>query len=98
MVLIVAVHGDDALAVGPGLQKIGKSRFQSGAFAPVDLMVQQMDLRVGVRRVLKPGQILRLGAVVDQNNVGKSVFQKPIDHSVQLFVRIQRGQDYRNVR
>ena len=41
-----------------------------------------------VRRVLKAGQIFGLGAVVDQNDIGKAVFQQAIDHGVQLFVRV----------
>ena len=96
--LVVAVYGDNALAVGPVFQEIGKGGFESRALAPVDRMVQQGHFLMGVRRPLEPGEIFRLGAVVDQNNVRKSVLEQPLDHRVQLLVRVQGGEHYGNIR
>ena len=98
MVLIVPVHGDHSQPLGPVFQKVGEGGFQGRSLAPVHLVVQQVDLFVCIRRMLKPGKIFRLGAVVDQNNVRKAVFQEPVDHRVQLLIRVQGGQDNRNAR
>ena len=57
-------------------------------------MVEQVNFGMGSGGILKVVKIFRLAAVIDQNNVGKTVFQQTVDDSVQLFVRIQGGQDY----
>ena len=59
--------------------------------------MEQVDLFMGVRRTLKTGQIFGLGAVVDQNDIGKAVFQQAIDHGVQLFVRVQGRKNHGNI-
>ena len=94
--LIVAVHGDNALAIGPVFQEPGKGGFQGCALAAIDLVMEQMNFFMGVRRTLKTGQIFGLGAVVDQNDIGKTVFQQAIDHGVQLFIRVKGWKDHGN--
>ena len=97
MMLVVAVHGDNALSLRAIFQEVGKGGFQGRPLAPVHRVVEQMDLGVGVRRVLKAGQIFGLGPIVDQNNICKAVLQKPINHGIQLFIRVQGRKDYRNI-
>ena len=98
VVLVVTVHGDNAQALGSVFQEPGKGRFQRRALAPVHLMVQQGDLFMLLRRVLETGQVFRLGAVIHQNNIRKTIFQEAVDYGIQLFVRVQRGQNHGNLR
>ena len=98
VVLIVSVHGDNTQALGPIFQEPGKGRFQCRALSPVHLMVQQGNLFMLLRRVLETGQVFRLGAVIHQNDVRKTIFQEAVDYGIQLFVRVQRGQNHGNLR
>ena len=51
VVLIVPVHGDNALSLRAIFQEVGKGGFQGRPLAPVHRVVEQMDLGGGVRRV-----------------------------------------------
>ena len=56
-----------------------------------------MDFRMQPGRVLKIVKVLRFAPVVDQDNVGKAVFQQAVNDGGELFVRVQGGQNYRYV-
>ena len=86
MVLVVPVHGDHAQAVRPVF------------LAPVDLVAEQMDFRMQPGSVLKIVEIFRFAAVVDQDDVGKAVFQQAVNDGGELLVRIQGGQNNRYIR
>ena len=96
VVLVVAVHGDDAEAVGTVLQEPGESGFQSSALAAVDLVVQQVDFRVGSGGIREVMQVFLLAAVVNENDIGKAIFQQAVNDGYQLLIGVERGQDYRN--
>ena len=61
-------------------------------------MGQHVNLGVRLGGVGEIMKILRLAPIVDQNDVGKAVFQQPVDHGVQLFVRVKRGKNHGNFR
>ena len=97
VVLIVAIHGDDTKAIGPILQKPAEGVFEGSTLALVHFVVQQGDFRVFFSQLGEVMQVLLLAAVVDQNNVGKAVFQQAVNHGYQLFIRVKRGQNHRNL-
>ena len=97
VVLIVPVYGDNAKTVGTVLEKPFEGCLQGSTLATVDLMVQYLYLRKG-SSLLKVMQIFRLASVVDQNDMGKSCFQQPVDDRSQFFVRVQRGKNNADVR
>ena len=97
VVLVVAVHGDYAQPVGAVFQKPPEGVLQGCALALVYLMVEKNNLRVGSGGVGKVVQILRLAAVVYQNDVGEAILQQAVNDGVQLFIRIQRGQNHGNI-
>ena len=62
-------------------------------------MVQQMDdVGMGGSFFLEIVQIFLLAAVIYKDNIGKAILKKTFDNSVELFIRIQRGQYHRNFR
>ena len=95
-VLVVAVHGDDAVDLRPMLQAPGKGGLHGPAFALVDLVGQHGDLRV-LRRLPEGGEMVVVAAVVDQDDVREALGQQPLHHLHQLFIRIQGGDDDGNV-
>ena len=97
MVLIVAVHGDHGLPVGTVLQEPGKCRLEGSALAPVDLMVKQLNFGMGCGGIGKVVKVFRLTSVVDQNDVGKALAEQAVNHGVQLFIRVKRGENDGNV-
>jgi len=97
LVLTVTVHGNYAHAIGPVFQKITEGGLQGRALAPVHMVVQQSDLRMGFSRVDEMMEIFRLAAIIDQQNIPKTHFQKSGDDNMQFFIRVQRGQDHGDV-
>ena len=93
----IAVYGDYAQPLGAVFQKPPEGVLQGCALALVYLMVEKNNLRVGSGGVSKVVQILRLAAVVYQNDVGEAVFQQAVNDGIQLFIRIQRGQNHGNI-
>ena len=75
VVLIVAVHSDDAQTLGPVVEEIPEGVFQGRTFALVDFMMEQGDLRMQGGKIGEIVQVFGLAAVVDQNNIGKAIFQ-----------------------
>ena len=59
-------------------------------------MMEQGDFRMLGGKLGEIVQIFGLAAVVDQNNIGKAVFQKSVHHGNEFFVGVQRGQNHRN--
>ena len=57
-------------------------------------MVQQVDFRMLGRQISEVVQVFLLAAVVDQDDVGETVFKQSVYHGNELFIRIKRGQDY----
>ena len=96
MMLVVAVHGDNAQTVRPVLENIPEGVLQSCALALVGLVVQQGDFRVLGCKVVEVVQIFGLAAVVDQDNIGKTIFQQSVHHGDQLVVGIQGRQNHGN--
>ena len=97
VVLIITVNGDNAKPVRTVLQEVTEGVFQGGTLALVYFMVQQMDyIRMCCCLLFKIVQVLRLAAIVDQNDVGKAIFQQTVNDGMELFVGIQRGQNHRN--
>ena len=94
--LIVAVHGHNAVDPRPVVQTPGEGGFHGPALAPVHRMGQHRDLRV-LRRLPEGLQVVGVAAVVHQNDVPEALGQKTLHHLHQLFVRIQRRDDDRNV-
>ena len=97
VVLIVPVHGDNALSLRAVCQEPGKGGFEGRALAPVDLVGQQGNFRMGRSRIRKVVEIFRFTAVIDKDNVPESVLQQSVNDRSQLFIRIQRGQHNGNV-
>ena len=97
VVLIVAVHGDHGLPLGAVLQKPGECRLEGSALAPVDLVVKQLDFGMGCGGIGKVVKVFRLASVVDQDDVGKALAEQTVNHGVQLFVRVKRGENDGNV-
>ena len=60
-------------------------------------MGQQVDFGMLPDRILEIMQVLRFAAVVDQNDVGKAVFQQAVNDGGELLVRVQGGQNNRYV-
>ena len=52
-----------------------------------------MDFRMGRGGIRKIVQILLFASVVDQNDVGKAVFQQAVNHGGELFIRVKGRQD-----
>ena len=96
VVLVVTVHGNDTDALGAVFQEVAERIFQGSALALVDLMVQQGDLGMLSSQIGEIVQIFCLGAVVYQNDIGKSVFQQAIHNPDQLLIGIQGGQHHRD--
>ena len=94
VVLVVAVHGDDAHALRAVLEKKAERVFQRGTLAFVDFVGQQGDFRVLGGKVGEIVEILRLAAVIDQNDIGKTVLQKSVHHSDELVIRVEGRQDH----
>ena len=94
MMLVVAVYGDNADTVGPVFQEPPEGGFQGSALAPVHFVVEKVNFRMifgGIRKVV---QVFRLTAIVHQDNVGKAIFQQAVNNGIELFVRVQGGQDH----
>ena len=96
VVLVVPVHGDNPQPLRTVGKEPGKSGFQGGAFAPVYLVGQQGNLRMSRCRIGKVVQLLFPAAVIDKDNILKAIFQEPVNHSGELFIRVQGGQYNRN--
>ena len=90
MMLVVSVYGDHAKTVRAVFEKPCKGRLQSSTLASVDLMMQKLHLRMG-SCLLKVMEIFGFASVVDQNDICKACTQQSVDHSDQLFIRVQRG-------
>ena len=88
MVLVVAVYGDDAIAIGPVFQEPAEGILQGRALAFVHFMVKQMDLRVLGSQIGKIMKIFLLASVVDQDDIGEAVFQQAVDDGDELLIRI----------
>ena len=82
MVLIVAIHGDYTGMIRAIFQEPVECRFQRGTFAQVDRMLQQLDFGMCGSCIGKIMKVLRLTAIIDQNDVLKTVFQQTFDHNV----------------
>ena len=89
--LPVTVNGHGAQRMGAVGQNEFKSGFQRPPFAAVDFMGQYGDGGVGFR-LLKPVQPVRIAAVVDNHDVGKSGLHQAVHHTGEFFVRVQGGQ------
>jgi hypothetical protein len=92
VVLIIAVHGDDAQRIRPIFQHPAEGGLQGSALATVELVMQKVYFRMGSGG-LEIVEVLRLAAVVNKNDVREAVFQQTVDDGQQLVVRIQRGED-----
>ena len=97
MVLIVAVHGDHGLPLGAVLQEPGECRFEGSALAPVDFVVKQLDFGMGCGGIGEVMKVFRFASVVDQDDVGKALAEQTVNHGVQLFIRVKRGENDGNV-
>ena len=93
-VLTVAVDGDAPDGVGTVFKYICKGGFESGALSAVDLMPEQRHAAALLGEI---PLLLRNRAVVDDDYVGKARVGKSCDRRPQLFVRIVRGYDDRNI-
>ena len=93
LVLVVAVGGDNAVDALPVFEAPGKGGLQRTPLALVDLVGENGDLRM-LRGVQKGLEMILVTAVVDQNDVAEAHAQQPFHNLHQLFVGIQRGDDY----
>ena len=96
VVLIVAIHGDNAQAVRAVFKEITEGVLQRRALAFIDLMMEQGNFRVLGGKIGKVVQVFGLAAVVDQNNIGKAVLEQSIHHGHELFVRVKGGKNHGN--
>ena len=99
MVLVITVHGNDTHTLRSVLQEPVEGIFQSGTLAFVHFMVQQVNhVRVSSGFLFEVVKIFGLAAVVDQNDVGKTVFQQAVNDQMELFIGVQRREDHGNFR
>ena len=93
---VVTVDGDNTETIGTVFQEPPECVFQSGTFTLVHFVMKQMNLRMLSGQIVEIVEIFGLTAIIDQNDVGKTVFQQTVNHGNQLLVRIERGQNNRN--
>ena len=87
VMLVVTIYGNNAGSVGSVIQEPGKSGLQRSTLATVILVMQKMHLGVGGSS-FKIMQILCCAAIIDKNNIGKTVLQQTVNNGQQLFVWI----------
>ena len=90
-VLTVAVDGDDALDFRQLFRDIGKAVFQAAPLSAVDLMCQYSTLLMR-GSLLEPVQMLRIAAVIDNDDMLEAASDKLLDDAFELFIRIKRRQ------
>lgn len=92
MMLIIAVHRHNADAVGAGGKKMGKGGFQRRALAAINCMSQNFEIgKIFGRREI--GQMRRIAAVVDNNDIVEPLAAQPFDNKPQLLIGVEGGEN-----
>ena len=86
--LPVAVDGDNAFELRKLLRYIGKAIFQATPFPAVHLMRQHGALLMR-SSLIEPMQVLRIAAVIDDDDMLKAAFYQLLDDSFELFIWIE---------
>ena len=92
MVLIVAVHGDDAQRIRSVFQHPAEGGLQGSALAAVDFMLEDGHAFDG-GHLVKDGLILLAAAVIDDDSPGEAAFTQLADISWQTVIRLQGGDE-----
>ena len=96
VMLVVAVDRYNTGAFGPVFQEVTEGVFQSCALTLIHLVMEQVDLGVLGGQICKVVKVFCLTAVVDQNDIGKTMLQQTVNDGNELFIRIKRGQNDRD--
>ena len=92
--LSVSVDGDDAVQRGKRLADMGKGGLECPALPLVHAV---MDHRADgiLLRLVKPALMCLVAAVIHNDDMLKTVLDQAFDHSRELLIRVQRGQNDR---
>ncbi len=94
--LPVAVDGHDAADIGHLVEHVAERVLQAAALALVDLVPQNVALGEA-GGVLKRSLMRRVAAVVYYYNMLKAFGDQTVDNAAELLIRIERGQDDRQL-
>ena len=85
------MNGDNTFELRKLFRNVDKAVFQGTPLSAVHLVRQHSALLMR-GSLLEPVQMLRITAVVDNDDMLEAAFDKPLDNTFELFIRIERRQ------